>query len=159
MHFLMMNWLRFRGGIRISKSGAFFFLFRILFLQCVFRYNGWGVSLVDSLDTMWIMGLREEFDRALGHVAGMNFTIRSVSSGPSIPYQQTKVMTEHRNSTHLFSRQLFGTLEGSYRPMLFPDPPFYFRERTIWGKSSFRRLMAHFLACRRTLWIQKRKSI
>ncbi|KAF8622486.1 hypothetical protein AX15_006976, partial [Amanita polypyramis BW_CC] len=39
------------------------------------KYNGWGVSLIDSLDTMWIMGLRDEFNQAMEHVAGMNFTL------------------------------------------------------------------------------------
>ncbi|KIL65318.1 glycoside hydrolase family 47 protein [Amanita muscaria Koide BX008] len=39
------------------------------------KYNGWGVSLIDSLDTMWIMGLREEFNHSLSHVASLNFTL------------------------------------------------------------------------------------
>jgi hypothetical protein len=35
-------------------------------------YNGWGVSVVDALDTMLLMGLEEEFDRALVHTARIN---------------------------------------------------------------------------------------
>jgi mannosyl-oligosaccharide alpha-1,2-mannosidase len=28
-------------------------------------FNGWGATLVDSLDTLWIMGLKKEFEDAL----------------------------------------------------------------------------------------------
>lgn len=40
------------------------------------------MSLIDSLDTMWIMGFREEFDHAMEHVAQMNFSLPRVI----IPY-------------------------------------------------------------------------
>lgn len=36
-------------------------------------FNGWGLSIVDSLDTMWIMGLYEEFDAGLAVVANTTF--------------------------------------------------------------------------------------
>ncbi|KAJ8689444.1 hypothetical protein PTI98_012347 [Pleurotus ostreatus] len=38
------------------------------------NFNGWGVSMIDSMDTMWIMGLRAEFDDAVRVVAQQNFT-------------------------------------------------------------------------------------
>jgi mannosyl-oligosaccharide alpha-1,2-mannosidase len=37
-------------------------------------FGGWGATLVDSLDTLWIMGLRKEFDMALAEVRKIDFT-------------------------------------------------------------------------------------
>ncbi|KAG6813871.1 hypothetical protein H0H92_006278 [Tricholoma furcatifolium] len=37
------------------------------------NFNGWGVTLFDALDTMWIMGLNETFNDALDHVARSTF--------------------------------------------------------------------------------------
>lgn len=37
------------------------------------NFVGWGVTLCDALDTMWIMGLEEEFERAKEFVAGLDF--------------------------------------------------------------------------------------
>ncbi|KAF2124981.1 glycoside hydrolase family 47 protein [Dothidotthia symphoricarpi CBS 119687] len=36
-------------------------------------FGGWGATLVDSLDTLWIMGLKEEFYEALEAVAAIDF--------------------------------------------------------------------------------------
>ncbi|KAI8378102.1 glycoside hydrolase [Choanephora cucurbitarum] len=35
--------------------------------------NGWGASIIDSLDTMLIMGLYDEYEEALGFVEGLDF--------------------------------------------------------------------------------------
>lgn len=43
-------------------------------------YGGWGVTLVDSLDTLWIMGLKREFYAALRHVALIDWTDESFLS-------------------------------------------------------------------------------
>lgn len=37
-------------------------------------FCGWAATLVDSLDTLWIMGLREEFDEAAEAVRRIDFT-------------------------------------------------------------------------------------
>ncbi|KAK5659185.1 hypothetical protein OQA88_1275 [Cercophora sp. LCS_1] len=37
------------------------------------QFSGWAATLVDSLDTLWIMGLREEFDEAVTAVATIDF--------------------------------------------------------------------------------------
>ncbi|KAF4464877.1 mannosyl-oligosaccharide alpha-12-mannosidase [Fusarium albosuccineum] len=37
-------------------------------------FNGWGATLVDSLDTLWIAGMKEEFDEAVNVVAKIDFT-------------------------------------------------------------------------------------
>jgi mannosyl-oligosaccharide alpha-1,2-mannosidase len=40
--------------------------------------NGWKLNLIDSLDTTWIMGLKEEFEDSLSIVANLNFTQEEV---------------------------------------------------------------------------------
>jgi len=37
------------------------------------QFSGWAATLVDSLDTLWIMGLRSEFDEAVAAVATIDF--------------------------------------------------------------------------------------
>ena len=36
-------------------------------------FGGWGATLVDSLDTLWIMGLRDEFDEAVAAASAIDF--------------------------------------------------------------------------------------
>ncbi|KAJ8126374.1 hypothetical protein O1611_g7264 [Lasiodiplodia mahajangana] len=38
-------------------------------------FCGWAATLVDSLDTLWIMGMEEEFEEALTEVEKIDFTI------------------------------------------------------------------------------------
>lgn len=37
------------------------------------HFGGWGATLVDSLDTLWIMGLHDEFEKAMSAAANINF--------------------------------------------------------------------------------------
>ncbi|PKK40666.1 hypothetical protein CI102_14915 [Trichoderma harzianum] len=37
------------------------------------QFSGWAATLVDALDTLWIMGLRDEFDEAVAAVAEIDF--------------------------------------------------------------------------------------
>jgi mannosyl-oligosaccharide alpha-1,2-mannosidase len=37
-------------------------------------FGGWAATLVDALDTLWIMGMREDFERAVSAVATIDFT-------------------------------------------------------------------------------------
>ena len=46
------------------------------------RYNGWGVTLFDSLDTLWIMGLRDEFADAVDDIRDQRFHATKVSQRP-----------------------------------------------------------------------------
>ncbi|KAF8967669.1 glycoside hydrolase [Flammula alnicola] len=39
--------------------------------------NGWGVTLFDSLDTMWTMGLHDSFRDSLGTISTQNFSLPS----------------------------------------------------------------------------------
>ncbi|RHZ47128.1 hypothetical protein Glove_590g23 [Diversispora epigaea] len=38
------------------------------------KFNGWGATIVDSLDTLWIMDLKDEFNKSLEFVKTLNFT-------------------------------------------------------------------------------------
>ncbi|KAK5716557.1 hypothetical protein LTR15_009448 [Elasticomyces elasticus] len=51
-------------------------------------FNGWGATLVDSLDTLWIMGLTEEFDEAVEFVNNIDFT---TSTRSDIPLFETTI--------------------------------------------------------------------
>lgn len=37
-------------------------------------FCGWAATMVDSLDTLWIMGLKEEFELSLVELQGISFT-------------------------------------------------------------------------------------
>lgn len=37
-------------------------------------FNNWGATLVDALDTLWMLDLKEEFEEAVGAVAKIDFT-------------------------------------------------------------------------------------
>lgn len=45
-------------------------------------FNGWGATLVDSLDTLWIMGMKEEFEEAVNKTADIDFTTSSRNDIP-----------------------------------------------------------------------------
>ncbi|KAK3346016.1 family 47 glycosyl hydrolase [Lasiosphaeria hispida] len=45
------------------------------------QFSGWAATLVDALDTLWIMGLRGEFDEAVAAVADIDF---GSSSTPAV---------------------------------------------------------------------------
>ncbi|KAL2865580.1 class I alpha-mannosidase 1A [Aspergillus lucknowensis] len=51
-------------------------------------FNGWGATLVDSLDTLWIMGLKDEFSIAVDYVKKIDFT---VSKRKEIPVFETVI--------------------------------------------------------------------
>ncbi|KAJ4473608.1 glycoside hydrolase [Lentinula aciculospora] len=40
------------------------------------NFNGWGVTIYDALDTMWIMGLTEYFEEAVKVIAEANYTTK-----------------------------------------------------------------------------------
>ncbi|EGZ69757.1 seven-hairpin glycosidase [Neurospora tetrasperma FGSC 2509] len=45
------------------------------------QFSGWAATLIDSLDTLWIMGLRREFDEAVDAVADIDFGTVKEGSG------------------------------------------------------------------------------
>ncbi|CAE7203380.1 unnamed protein product [Rhizoctonia solani] len=46
------------------------------------NFNGWGVTVVDSISTMQLMGLKSEYDGALDFVAKMDFDINNDGHAP-----------------------------------------------------------------------------
>ncbi|KAF8889335.1 glycoside hydrolase [Infundibulicybe gibba] len=46
------------------------------------NFNGWGVTVFDALDTMWIMDLKDEFYEALDFVAQTTFELQANSFAP-----------------------------------------------------------------------------
>ncbi|TFK39927.1 glycoside hydrolase family 47 protein [Crucibulum laeve] len=52
------------------------------------NFNGWGVTMYDSLDTMLLMGLEDEYKRALAFIEKTDF---SVSSDVYAPYFETVI--------------------------------------------------------------------
>ena len=51
-------------------------------------FNGWGATLVDSLDTIWIMGLKDEFEQAVKRVGKIDF---KTSTRKDIPLFETTI--------------------------------------------------------------------
>ncbi|KAL4743594.1 glycosyl hydrolase family 47-domain-containing protein [Aspergillus similis] len=51
-------------------------------------FNGWGATLVDALDTLWIMDLKEEFSMAVDYVKKIDF---STSTKKEIPVFETAI--------------------------------------------------------------------
>ena len=51
-------------------------------------FNGWGATLVDTLDTLWMMDLKDEFDEALEAVRSIDFT---TSARNDIPLFETVI--------------------------------------------------------------------
>ncbi|KAI1610078.1 mannosyl-oligosaccharide alpha-1,2-mannosidase [Exophiala viscosa] len=51
-------------------------------------FNGWGATLVDSLDTLWIVGLRDDFEEAVDAVAEIDF---KTSARKDIPLFETTI--------------------------------------------------------------------
>ncbi|RAH72242.1 class I alpha-mannosidase 1A [Aspergillus aculeatinus CBS 121060] len=52
-------------------------------------FNGWGATLVDSLDTLWLMDLKEEFSIAVDYVKTIDFT--TTSKRNEIPLFETVI--------------------------------------------------------------------
>lgn len=51
-------------------------------------FCGWAATLVDSLDTLWIMGLKEEFEEATNAIKNIDFT---TSNRQQIPLFETVI--------------------------------------------------------------------
>lgn len=52
------------------------------------QFSGWAATLVDSLDTLWIMGLRDEFEEAVAAVAAIDF---GSSTSPRVNMFETNI--------------------------------------------------------------------
>lgn len=74
-------------------------------LNC--RWNGWSVTVVDALDTMWIMDLQDDFRDAIPVVANTSFISSSdVGIHNSLHFQTSaKIPDQSRLSLRTFLRQ------------------------------------------------------
>jgi len=54
-----------------------------LIIKAYFSFNGWGVSIVDSIDTMILMNLTLQYEQAKEHVSTIDFTH---GSGGYVPF-------------------------------------------------------------------------
>ncbi|GJJ12025.1 hypothetical protein Clacol_006265 [Clathrus columnatus] len=52
------------------------------------NFNGWGVTMVDSLDVMLLMGLHDEFRYAISKVSTLDFTM---PTGEKVPFFETVI--------------------------------------------------------------------
>ncbi|KAJ4422104.1 hypothetical protein N0V82_003297 [Gnomoniopsis sp. IMI 355080] len=52
------------------------------------QFSGWAATLVDSLDTLWMMGLRDEFEEAVAAVAQIDF---GQSTNPRVNMFETNI--------------------------------------------------------------------
>lgn len=52
------------------------------------QFSGWAATLVDSLDTLWLMGLRNEFDEAVQAVSEIDF---GQASSPKVNIFETNI--------------------------------------------------------------------
>lgn len=76
-------------------------------------FCGWAATLVDSLDTLWIAGLRDEFDDAVKNgVANIDFTY---SEKPTIPVFETTI---RYLGGLLAAYDVSGGHDGKYRILL-----------------------------------------
>ena len=66
-------------GINLLTSFSFLSLLPFVPLIFYIRYNGWGVTLFDSLDTLWIMGLWDEFSEPGNLIRDFQFHATRVS--------------------------------------------------------------------------------
>ncbi|GJJ12008.1 hypothetical protein Clacol_006246 [Clathrus columnatus] len=46
------------------------------------NFNGWGLTMVDSLDTMWLLGLKDLFHQSLTNVEKIDFAMRPSEYAP-----------------------------------------------------------------------------
>ena len=102
------------------------------------RYNGWGVTLFDSLSTMWVMGLRDEFTEAVDSIRDLQFHATNVKPNPSFVITSSFNLYSYSLITlRLFSKLQFVTWEAHSLPMHFPEIQLSFVTLTESVKSSF----------------------
>ena len=75
----MTSCCRYQGVALTSCVNLLNFSSHISFIVELSRYNGWGVTIFDSLDTMWIMGLQDEFKEAVDGIRDLQFLATKVN--------------------------------------------------------------------------------
>lgn len=81
-------------------------------------FNGWGLTAFDSLDTMLIMGLEDEYQKGLTVVRQANFSVSKVRFPPSPATQSPKfAFTSPKMDMCNSLRQSFVISEDYFLPM------------------------------------------
>ncbi|KAK4500269.1 hypothetical protein PRZ48_008458 [Zasmidium cellare] len=55
-------------------------------------YGNWSMTLIESLDTLWITGLKEEYEEAVELVPGINFNVTSSQEGIGLYDVTSKIL-------------------------------------------------------------------
>ncbi|OCH84615.1 seven-hairpin glycosidase [Obba rivulosa] len=82
------------------------------------KFNGWGVTMYDSLDTMILMGLHDEFERALPMIEQANFSLLSLEKSKD---RKGRPVPQHAPFFETVIRYLGGLLSAyalSHEPIL-----------------------------------------
>jgi hypothetical protein len=99
-------------------------------------FNGWSLSYIESLDTLWLMGLYEEFDGALAVIANTTFSLPPVSVVLDTPHCATisdMGMCLPRIDTRDSLRPSFAISVGCYPDMPSLMTPSSFLAPTTWA--------------------------
>lgn len=109
-------------------------------------HGGIGYTVVDSIDTMVIMGLTDEYERARAWIADKltfdvdgnvsTFEVRPICHEPSLPYDGAG----HAHGYHERDRRPYVSLEDCSRPTISPRIQSSWRRRRTWQTASSRRL-------------------
>lgn len=100
-------------------------------------FNGWGVTLFDALDTMWLMDLHNLFWTALQFAAKADFTLTEVRGNQLFCDKSCRHDSSCRISTLLSSRQLFVIWAACSPHMLCQENQFFLLVRMILEGCSF----------------------
>lgn len=83
---LMMSFCPCLGARLTSELHFFYVVVKMELIETipVTSFNGWGLTAFDSLDTMLIMGLEEEYQKGLGVVRQANFSVSQAGVLPLV---------------------------------------------------------------------------
>jgi hypothetical protein len=81
--------------------------------------NGWGLTMVDSLDTMIIMDLSDEFYSALPDIAHLTFHLNPVRPPPPFCSNLLLISLHARTNSRRSSKQLSATSAACSPPTPF----------------------------------------
>lgn len=100
-----------RAARRKCDVSLFLDSFVDLWLTAPVRLSGWGVTVFDSLTTLWIMGMKQQFTEALALVDGTVWeAVSSRHPAQALHREMKRVLaTSFRNTRQSFSKQRFAT--------------------------------------------------
>ena len=99
-------------------------------------FGGWAATLVDSLDTLWIMGLKKEFEQAIAGVRDIDFS-RSKSEGINVFETTIRYLGGFLSAYDLSGEDVLLTKARELGEMLYyafdtpnrmPKTPWYWKE-------------------------------